>query len=465
MNDRVSTVSPGESLYARCVGAVRDAAGGFPDIRTGSNKRYTIPDAVMSAFAVFFLQSPSWLSCQRTMQGEKGENNARTLFDIKNVPVDNHVRNLLDPAPPELLHGAYWNLLGVLEGCGALERFRVLGGLTPVALDGTDFHSSEKISCPNCLVTRHADGRTVFSHKAVTPVIVAPNVRQVVPLRPEFCAPQDGAQKQDCEINASKRWMDDTADWLRGAKAVLLGDDLYAHVPFCRKVLLHSLHFLFTCLRESHKATYEWLDLLDARDFHIVIETRRDPDGRKRTWTVRFVKGVPLSGEDGALRVNWIELTVTDAKGRQTYSNSWVTDLDVNDGNAVALAACGRARWNIENGNNNVLKTKGYHLEHNFGHGEKHLANTLASLNILAFLSHTVLELVGRYYASIRARLGSRSEFFLHLHVLTVYHLFRSWEEIEDFIMRTLEIGPHAPAAPPELTSKGLIRRYSGHKH
>jgi hypothetical protein len=155
---------------------------------------------------------------------------------------------------------------------------------------------------------------------------------------------------------------------------------------------------------------------------------------------------------------------VTDAKGRPTYSNSWVTDLDVDAGNAVALAACGRARWNIENGNNNVLKTKGCHLEHNFGHGEKHLTNTLASLNILALLSHTVLELVGRYYASIRARLGSRSELLLHLRVLTVHHLFRSWDEAEDFIMRSLEIGSHAPAAPPELTSKGLIRRYSGRK-
>jgi len=418
----------------------------------------------MSAFAVFFLQSPSWLSCQRAMQGKKGENNARTLFCVGTVPTDNHVRSLLDPAPPELLHGAYWALLGVLEDCGALERFRVLDGLTPVALDGTDFHSSEKISCPNCLVTRHADGRTVFSHKAVTPVIVAPNVRQAVPLRPEFCVPQDGAQKQDCEINASKRWLDDTSDWLRGAKAVLLGDDLYAHVPFCRKVLLHSLHFLFTCLRESHKAAYEWIDLLESRDIQTVIETRRDPDGRKRTWTVRFAKGVPLTGEDGALRVNWIELTVTDAHGRQTYSNSWVTDLDVHAGNAVALAACGRARWKVENGNNNVLKTKGYHLEPNFGHGEKHLANTLASLNILAFLSHTVLELVGRYYASIRTRLGSRSDLLLHLRVLTVHHLFRSWDEAEDFIMRSLEIGPHAPAAPPELTTKGLIRRYAARK-
>lgn len=450
--------------YARCLGLVREAAAGFPDTRKGSNTSHTIPDAVMSAFAVFFLQSPSWLSCQRAMQDEKGRSNALTLFGIGNVPTDNHVRRLLDPAAPERLHGAYRGLLGVLEGCGALERYRVLGGLTPVALDGTDFHSSEKISCPDCLVTRHRDGRTVFSHKAVTPVIVAPGVRQAVPLRPEFVAPQDGAEKQDCEINASKRWLDDTAPWLRGARAVLLGDDLYAHGPFCRKVLLHGLHFIFTCLRESHKAAYEWLDLLGPGDFQTASETRREEDGHRRTWTVRFAKGVPLSGEDGALRANWIELTVADAKGRQTYRNCWATDLDADAGNAVELAACGRSRWTIENGNNNTLKTKGYHLEHNFGHGKEHLANTLASLNILAFLTHTVLELTERHYCLIRDRLGGRREFFLHLHVLTVYHLFASWDDFEDFVMRALRLGPHAPAAPPELTSKGLIRRYAKRK-
>lgn len=449
---------------ARCLGFVREAAAGFPDARKGRNTSHTIPDAVMSAFAVFFLQSPSWLSCQRAMQDETGRSNALTLFGIGNVPTDNRVRSLLDPAPPDLLHAAFRKLLGVLEDGGALERYRVLGGRTLVALDGTDFHSSERISCPDCLVARHRDGRTVFSHKAVTPVIVAPGVRQAVPLRPEFVSPRDGAEKQDCEINASKRWLEDTSGWLREARAVLLGDDLYAHTPFCRQVLLHGLHFIFTCLRESHKAAYEWLDLLEPGDFRTVQETRREDDGHRRTWTVRFAKGVPLSGADGALRANWIELTVTDAKGRQTYRNCWATDLDVDAGNAVELAACGRARWTIENGNNNTLKTKGYHLGHNFGHGKEHLANTLASLNILAFLTHTVLELTERNYRLIRDRLGSRREFFLHLHVLTVYHLFASWDDFEDFVMKAHGLGPHAPAAPPELTSKGLIRRHAKRK-
>ncbi|MFA6631759.1 MAG: hypothetical protein WCU90_05630, partial [Kiritimatiellia bacterium] len=86
------------------------------------------------------------------------------------------------------------------------------------------------------------------------------------------------------------------------------------------------------------------------------------------------------------------------------------------------------------------------------------------ALNILAFLTHTVLELTEEHFRLIRERLGSRREFFLHLHVLTVYRLFSSWEDFEDFVMKAHQLGPHSPAAPPELTSKGLIRRYAKRK-
>jgi hypothetical protein len=45
----------------------------------------------------------------------------------------------------------------------------------------------------------------------------------------------------------------------------------------------------------------------------------------------------------------------------------------------------GRARWKIENETFNTLKNQGYHFEHNFGHGEKHLSVVFAMLMMLAF--------------------------------------------------------------------------------
>src|SRR5271169_5250970 len=75
------------------------------------------------------------------------------------------------------------------------------------------------------------------------------------------------------------------------------------------------------------------------------------------------------------------------------YRNSFITDLPTDRDTVVELSACGRARWKIENESFNILKTKGYNLEHNFGHGKKHLSAVLATLNLLAFAFHTVAEL------------------------------------------------------------------------
>ena len=75
----------------------------------------------------------------------------------------------------------------------------------------------------------------------------------------------------------------------------------------------------------------------------------------------------------------------------------------------------GRARWKIENENNNVLKTKAYHLEHNFGHGKKHLSSQLLAMNLLAFAFHTLLEVTEPSYQLVRAAVGARRKFFQHL--------------------------------------------------
>jgi hypothetical protein len=96
-------------------------------------------------------------------------------------------------------------------------------------------------------------------------------------------------------------------------------------------------------------------------------------------------------------------------------TNSFVTDLAITSDTVAELAACGRARWKIENETFNVLKTNGYNLEHNFGHGKKTLASVLVTLNLLAFAFHTAAYLgVLAWRAAIVAR-GPTYRFFEHL--------------------------------------------------
>ncbi|RLB20243.1 MAG: ISNCY family transposase, partial [Deltaproteobacteria bacterium] len=96
--------------------------------------------------------------------------------------------------------------------------------------------------------------------------------------------------------------------------------------------------------------------------------------------------------------------------------------------------------WKIENENNNTLKTKGYHLEHNFGHGKQHLSSLLLAFNILAFLFHTVLEMMDDRYQMIRKELPTRKTFFDDIRALTRYICFDSWDHMLSFMMEGLEL-------------------------
>jgi hypothetical protein len=54
-----------------------------------------------------------------------------------------------------------------------------------------------------------------------------------------------------------------------------------------------------------------------------------------------------------------------EEKQERTYKNAWITDKTITRENVKELVEWGRARWKIENEHNNVLKHRGYNLEHN----------------------------------------------------------------------------------------------------
>jgi hypothetical protein len=89
-----------------------------------------------------------------------------------------------------------------------------------------------------------------------------------------------------------------------------------------------------------------------------------------------------------------------------------------------------------------VLKTKGYHLEHNFGHGQHYLSAFLLSLNLLAFLFHTVLEWSDDQYTLLRRVLARRQTFFEDIRALTRYMVFDSWDHLMNFMIQGLELQP-----------------------
>lgn len=420
----------------------------LPDTRQpNNNTKYTIADGVLSAFAVFFMQSSSFLAHQRLLQSKKGRNNARSLFQVQEIPSDAQIRNLVDPLTHTAFKEDFWYVLEEMRSQQQWLRFRNELQTYAIALDGVNFFSSEKISCAKCLTRSDRAGAEHFYHSAITPVLVKPGQAHVFPLPPEFIIPQDGHEKQDCERNAAKRWLEQVRGRFSAHSVTYLGDDLYANQPLCQ-LIAETYHqfFIFVCKPESHEGLYQWLDFLEKNNGLQTITQRHWNGKRGELWRYRFALQIPLRNGEDALRVNWVELVITDEQtGATLYQNSFVTNHPVTAANVAELTQVGRARWKIENENNNTLKTKGYHFEHNFGHGSQDLANVLAILNLLSFLLHTVQELLTPAYQRLRQVLGARKTFFNDLRALTRYMIFDSWDDLFRFMEDGLELAPLPP--------------------
>ena len=220
---------------------------------------------------------------------------------------------------------------------------------------------------------------------------------------------------------------------------IVLGDDLYCCQTHCEAVQARHWNFIFVCKPESHQTLYDYLALSAVQSF-----TSYHWNGNfTELHCYRFATDLPLRDTPDAISVNWCEISIykdAEAEHNLLYKNSFATDLTLDHSKVVDVIAWGRCRWKTENEGNNTLKTKGYHFEHNYGHGKQHLSMTLLSLLLLAFLTHSIFALTDSLYQTLRIELGSRKTFFHDLRALLRYHLFSSWHQLLLFMAHGLEL-------------------------
>ena len=140
---------------------------------------------------------------------------------------------------------------------------------------------------------------------------------------PEFIATRDGAEKQDCERHAVKRWFGKHRARLAPLRPVYLGDDLFACHPVARMVTDAGDDFIFTAKETSHKALYDFIAGAELSS-HEEKARRR---ATKETFRYRWFEAVPIREAKDPILVNWIGLELVDDKGKVKYSMAWVTSL------------------------------------------------------------------------------------------------------------------------------------------
>jgi len=310
-----------------------------------------------------------------------------------------------------------------------------------IALDGTEYFCSQKLGCPQCLTRRRVNGKTERYHAMLAGTVVAPGHAMALPLMPEFIARQDGAEKQDCERNAAKRWLAAHAQRLMDLRPVYLGDDLFACQPIADAITAAGGDFLLTAKPASHKALYDFMQGAEFDEHAVTQKT----NGKRLTYRFRWFEGAPLRDAHDTVLVNWVGVTITDAQGHVTYSSAFVTSLPVTRDTVAEIVTCARARWKIENESFNVLKSNGYHLEHNFGHGKQNLVMMFAAMNLLAFALHTICDGLEPLWTAARTAKRARTRFFEHIRTITAYIVFPNWTTLMQTLINS-KPPPHVEA-------------------
>lgn len=422
---------------------LREQSENFTDCRTGKNTQYEISDAVMSAFSIFFMQSPSFLYGQQKLQKFRRKNNLQSLFRTINIPGDTQIRKILDGINPKETFPFFGDVISYLEKKKYLDLFRGYNDNLLIAVDGTSYHSSDTICCKKCSRRTHKNGKTTYLHSVIAPAIVRPGMKknQVLVIEPEFIEPQDGNDKQDCEQTAFRRWLDSYGSKYAAKKATILGDDLFCNEPICKLLLEHKLDFILTCKESSHKNLFkEEITFLAENDKIDEIQVRNWTGKKGEISIYRWANALPIRSvskeSPEPLSVNWCELTIIDENSfDEKFYNSYVTNFSINAENVADIIRDGRSRWSVENGSYNILKNHGYHGEHNFGHGQNHLSSFLFTLNLIAFLIHTVSDLTDHAYQETRSSCINYYDFFMHVQLLSNMFPVNSWSNLFSLII------------------------------
>jgi hypothetical protein len=382
--------------------SIRSSCGQVGETRKGEPE-IPMEDALMSAFAMFSLKDPSLLAFERRRLAE--ENNLRSIYKMNSIPSDTQMRTILDPVPPDELRPAHNALLSAVQRGKALEKMAYLeqGYLMP--LDGTGYFSSDKLFSPACLQKTSSSGKITYHLQMLGAALVHPERKEVIPLIPEIISRQDGKDKNDCELNASRRFLIKFHQDHPHLEIIVTQDAISPNGPYVMFLKALGYHFILTVKEADHTHLFAHLD--DAIKKGQVQElTLDDPVDPKKFHFFRWVNGLPINGSHKDLLINLLEYW--QVQGENVKRFCWISDITLTQENVYRVMRAGRAHWKIENETFNTLKNQGYNFEHNYGLGKQNLSMVFVKLMMLAFLVDQVQQLCCALFQTVLKKLGCK---------------------------------------------------------
>ncbi len=400
---------------------VRKDFAKIPDPRR-YGQQFSLTDVLMSGLAVFSLKFPSLLKFDEQRNEARIRANLKSLFGVEQAPCDTQLRSVSDQVNPAEICAPFIHINQRLYDHHLLEDFRYLNGFL-VSIDGTGQFASSSIHCPQCCQRHHQNGTVGYYHQLLAAVLVHPDQKQVLPLFPEAITHQDGENKNDCELNASKRLVQQLRKAFPNWPIRVVEDSLFANGPHIKLLKELNIGYIVSVKPDGQESLFEEVrNRILKNQCEEFEELGKDQILRGYRW----ISDIHLNKSHPDIRVNFLDYwEIRDGK---EFNFSWITDIQLAQINVELVMKGGRSRWHIENQTFNTLKNQDYEFEHNFGHGKQYLATVFALLMMLAFLIDQVQEYGCVFFQAARQRFRSRTSLWIKIKGLFTEFFIESWE-------------------------------------
>jgi hypothetical protein len=378
----------------------------------------------MSAYAMFSLKDSSLLAFEKRRKEQ--EHNLKSIFWLNRIPCDTQMRTILDEVNPKELGRCYRAVFSNLQRGKALEEMEYLYGHYLLLLDGTQYFSSQKLQSPLCMQKTNSETAKITYHLQMLGAALAhPDRKEVIPLMPEIISKQDGETKNDCEMNASRRFFTQFRKDHPHLKVIVTQDAISPNGPYIRFLKEHNCRFILSVKESDHAYLFKQFDTAMERGegMELILEDQKDPE---KLHGFRWMNGLSINASHKDVVVNMLEYW--ELRGNEKKYFSWVTDFTLIPENVYQIMRGGRARWKIENETFNTLKNQGYNFEHNYGLGQKHLSMVFVTLMMLAFLVDQTQQLSCTLFQSVWKKVGSKKALWETTRALFYCFLFDSME-------------------------------------
>jgi hypothetical protein len=279
-----------------------------------------------------------------------------------------------------------------------------------------------------------------YYHNMFCAAIVHPDKKIVLPLAPEPIMKEDGATKNDCERNASKRLYADARREHPHLKFIVVEDSLSSNVPHLTDLKILNMRYIIGAKPGDHKFLFDLVSKSNCTEYSYQTD-----DGMMHRY--RYINQVQLNNSHQDFKTNFIEYWETDKNGKQQHF-SWITDILITYENVYHIMRGGRANWRIENNTFNTLKNQDYHFSHNFGHGYQNLSTVFGLLMMLAFFVDQVQELSCHLFKKARAKFKSRTSLWENMRALFCHYSILSWDDL----FNAIAYGANKPILVPNTS-------------